>query len=150
MEDLSTKASQSSDQAVPVQSPAQSSQSPAQSDSCTSAEQGGDKPVASSDVPSEATSLEEGGEEPSKKGSPPGQSPAPPKTWQSLDKRWFNYDLMPKVCAHRRGVCMMSYVTSLHLCYALTPIIVSIKHVLMSFTDVMYYNGCLGYVLPLL
>ena len=86
------QATQPSDQNVPAQATTQSAQSPALSNPCASTEQEGDKSTASSDVQGVATSAVEGEEAPKKEDTPA------PKTWQSLDKRWFNYDLMPKVC----------------------------------------------------
>ena len=61
----------------------------------------------SSDVPSKVTGGDEGAGEGTGEEKPPGGVPAR-QTWQSVDKRWFNYDLMPKVSvplcmAVRRG-----------------------------------------------
>ena len=50
----------------------------------------------SSDVPSKVTGGDEGAGEGTGEEKPPGGVPAR-QTWQSVDKRWFNYDLMPKV-----------------------------------------------------
>ena len=50
----------------------------------------------SSDVPSKVTGGDEGASEGTGEEKPPGGVPAR-QTWQSVDKRWFNYDLMPKV-----------------------------------------------------